>query len=114
MSDRLSNLRTRLAKVEWQVADIARRKKLANCNCRLQDWPSFFYTVEEFEAAANLPCPAHGVRRLGRLSPVVFVNRDRTPTAESAKLIQLMKEYALRMSQLPPPSSELEDDLEEF
>jgi hypothetical protein len=113
MSGRLSNLRTRLAKVERQVADTARCEKLANCNCRPQgeDSPSIFVKAEEFEAAANLPCPTHGIRRLGRLSAIVF---GRTPTAESAKLIQLMEEYELRISQLAPLSSELEDDFEEF
>jgi hypothetical protein len=39
MSRTLSNLNTRLAKVEQQVADLAMRQKLANCNCYLADWP---------------------------------------------------------------------------
>jgi hypothetical protein len=42
MSGRLSNLRIRLAKVEGQVADRAKREKLANCNCSQQEWLSFF------------------------------------------------------------------------
>lgn len=116
MSDRLFNLRTRLAKVEGQVADKAIREKMANCNCfpRGEKLPSTFRDTEEFEAAANLPCPVHGVRRLGKLMRIEVVNMDLTPTEESAKLIQAMNEYELRISQLPPPSPELEDESEEF
>jgi hypothetical protein len=116
MSGRLSNLRTRLAKAERQMADRVRRDELANCNCfpRGEDFPNIFLNAEEFQAAASLPCPTHGVRRLGRLMPIVFGKMGGKPTEESAKLIQVMEEYELRISQLPPPSSELEDDSEEF
>lgn len=116
MSGRLSNLRIRLAQVERQVADRAVREKLANCNCfpAGEKLPSAFANAEEFEAAANLPCPAHGIRRLGKLMRIVVVNMGLTPIEESAKLIQAMDEYELRISQLPPPGSELEDESEEF
>jgi len=74
---------------------------------------SFFASPEQFEAAANLPCPAHGFRRLGKITVFVLVEEDGTIAEESARLSQLVEEYKLRLSQLPL-SPELEYDSEEL
>lgn len=116
MSEKLSNLRKRVAEVERQTSELARRQKLADCNCypRGKTCPNFFGCPEKFEAAANLPCPAHGFRRLGRITPVNIV--DTTPGAKLeekyVRLNRLVAEYELRVSQLPPLSPELEYDSE--
>jgi hypothetical protein len=112
MSSRLSSLHTRLAKVEARVFYRAWRKKEdereAKCNCMYGS--SYFTSAEEFEAAANLPCPTHGVRRLGNLDLI----RMLAPSPGVVKLMQRVEEYELRISQLPPISLEVEDDFEEF
>jgi len=116
VSGKLSSLRKRVAKVERQVAGRARREKLADCNCfpRGEKFPSLFSGPEEFEAAANLPCPVHGLRRLGKIGVLTMIKPGRIIAEESARLHQLVEEYELRLSQLPPPSSELEYDSEEL
>jgi hypothetical protein len=55
-----TSLWRRLAKIERQLAEKERRKKLAHCNCTYvvvarSDLPG------EFEAEMNLPCPASKV-----------------------------------------------------
>ena len=98
MSGKLSSLSRRLAKVEQQLADVARREELANCICREM---TITFEAEEFEAEMNRTCLVHGFRRLGRILAVRFVNTDGTLTEESAKLHQLVETYELRLSQLP-------------
>jgi predicted component of type VI protein secretion system len=98
MSSRLSNLSRRLAKIEREMAEKVRRKELANCICRDL---TVAFASEEFEAEMNLPCPAHGLRRLGQIIAVEGVNPDKTVTEESTKLAQLLDMYELRLSQLP-------------
>ena len=77
MSGRLSSLSRRLTKVEQQMADQVRRAELANCSCT-QMTIAFPDNPEEFEAQMNLPCPAHGFRRLGRIMGIRFVDSDGT------------------------------------
>jgi hypothetical protein len=80
MSRKLSALWKRLAKLEQRMAEEARRAELANCTCihmpnitaALPDQP------EKLEAEMNLPCPAHGIRRLGRILRIGFVKPDDT------------------------------------
>lgn len=78
MSEKLSSLRKRMAKLERNVADIAHREKLVNCNCQeltiAQD-----HQPEEFEREMNLPCPSHGLRRLGKIIHIVSVSAPSTP-----------------------------------
>ena len=75
MSGKLSSLSRRLAKVERQLIDEARREGMADCICSAMtladaDKP------EEFEAEMNEPCPAHGFRRLGMLLQVRQIGRE--------------------------------------
>lgn len=96
MSGKLSSLRKRLAKVERDLADRARREEYANCNCR-EMTHAMPGEEEEFEAEMNLPCPSHGFRRLGRIMRIVFVNPDRTP--EPSPLDELIATYEARLAQ---------------
>jgi len=86
------------------MADQARRAELANCNCvpiltvALPDRP------EKFEAEMNLPCPAHGIRRLGRIMRIHFVEPT-TPggpgcrEVPSPRLDELIATYEARLAQ---------------
>ncbi len=53
---------------------------------------------EEFEADLNLPCRAHGFRRLGRIMRIVFINPDSTELP-SPKLDELIATYEARLAQ---------------
>jgi hypothetical protein len=116
VSEKLSSLQKRLAEVERQTAELARREKLAHCNCypRGKTMPNPFGCPEQFEAAANLPCPVHGFRRLGRIMVVNIVSTTEGAVLEEkyVRLNRLVDEYELRVSQLPPLSPELEDGSE--
>ncbi len=91
MSGKLSSLNRRLAKVERQLIDEARREGMAGCICSAMtladaDKP------EEFEAEMNEPCPAHGFRRLGMLLEVRQIG------SKVAKIDQLLEIYKARQS----------------
>ena len=57
MSANLSSLKKRLANLEQEVADRARRAASANCNCEPIGTLAFASEPEKFEAEMNLPCP---------------------------------------------------------
>jgi hypothetical protein len=80
MSGKLSSLWKRLAKVEQRIAVQARRAEFANCTCIHSPYFTAAITgqPEKFEAEMNLPCPAHGFRRLGRIMHIRFMNPDGT------------------------------------
>ncbi len=78
MSGKLSGLRKRLAKVERQLADHARREGLANCTCSAVTL-AIPGREREFEAEMNLPCPAHGLRRLGKIICLRPVGPEKEP-----------------------------------
>ena len=102
MSGNLSGLRKRLAKVEQRMADQARRAELTNCTCKHSSAVTLANTVqpEEFEAEMNLPCPAHGFRRLGRIMRIVFVNSTNPRTeVPSPRLDELIATYEARLAQ---------------
>ncbi len=91
MSGKLTSLGRRLAKVERQLIDEARREGMAGCICSAMtladaDKP------EEFEAEMNEPCPAHGLRRLGMLLQVRQIG------SKVAKIDQLLEIYEARQS----------------
>jgi hypothetical protein len=67
MSGKLSSLSRRLAKIERQLIDGARREELENCICR-QLTVADPNKPEEFEAEMNETCPLHGFRRLGEIN----------------------------------------------
>lgn len=98
MSRKLSSLNGRLAKVEQQMADQARRAELANCNCEHVGTLAITSQPEKFEAEMNLPCPAHGVRRLGRIMQLVFIDPGDTERP-STRLDELIATYEARLAE---------------
>jgi hypothetical protein len=82
------------------MADLARRVELANCTCK--DTSGVTLAIpgqpEEFEAEMNLPCPAHGVRRLGRIMQLRFVEPGVTGKPD-ARLDELIATYQARLDQ---------------
>jgi len=105
-----SNLRKRLAHLERRLAEKARREKLTHCNC---ESVTIFMgaSSEEFEAAMNLPCPAHGFRHLGKIVFTKFVDGDLDPPPDDPRLSELMALYQERLAR--HVLQELEDDSEE-
>jgi hypothetical protein len=96
------SLRKRLARVERTLADTAKRKEEAGCNCRLLTAASS-RNPAEFEAEMNLPCPVHGIRHLGQLMVVTFVQAVNGKPDTSApkdplevELKRLLDEYHAR------------------
>lgn len=83
--------------MEQQLADRARRAKLANCNCKGVGF-TIVGSPEVFEAEMNLPCPAHGLRRLGTIMQVVPANMDGTSVSDR-RLDELLATYAARLAQ---------------
>jgi hypothetical protein len=83
MSGNLSSLENRLAKLQQKVADLAPQVESANCNCEPIGTLALSFQPEQFEAEMNLPCPAHGFRRLGMILKIRFVDGDgrRDPTS---------------------------------
>ena len=107
---KLLSLRNRLAKVEQQLADRARREDFANCTCR-EVTTAIPGQEEEFKAEMDVACQSHGFRRLGRIIKVVFVKPDGTEQ-DSSRLDQLLAIYeARRLHQAVP---ELEYDSQEL
>jgi len=103
MSGRLSNLNTRLAKVEQQVADRAWRERLAHCNCCPQDpeclgIPLVLSSAKEFEEMI-VPCSAHGFRDLGKLIVLPLVKAGGTLAEKSVGLDEVVAEYNRRRSE---------------
>ena len=100
MSGNLSGLWKRLAKLEQQMADRARRAELANCTCIHSPYVTIAITSqpEKFEAEMNHPCPSHGFRRLGRIMRIRFMNPD--GTAEPCpRLDELIATYEAGLAQ---------------
>ena len=112
MSAKLSSLRTRLVKLEQEQAERAQREALADCNCPEIKSAISFLALEskQFEAEMNETCPVHGFRRLGELHPMIFVKPNGTVTEDSARLLQLIEEYELRLAQHSQSSVEPEED----
>jgi hypothetical protein len=105
MSAKFSSLRKRLAKLEQEQANRARAEELADCNCPefKSAMPFLAISPEAFQAETNKTCPVHRFRRLGSISSIVFVEPNATcggaRIKESAKLLQLIDEYELRLAQ---------------
>jgi len=113
MSGRLSSLSRRLAKVEQQQADRARREELADCNCpAIKSSVSFLVPIfpEALEAQLNKTCPVHGLRRFGDMVIMNFLNLDGTESERTAKLRQLIRSHELRLSQQSQSGVEPEKD----
>jgi hypothetical protein len=97
MSGKLSSLRKRLDQLEQRMADRERRAELANCTCTYLTLANPFQP-EDFEAEMNLPCPAHGFRRLGRVCRIRFRDGDGTEEP-SPRLDELLAIYDARLEQ---------------
>ena len=110
MSAKLSSLRKRLATLEQEQADRARREELADCNCPAMKSSVPFLAVfpEAFEAELNETCPVHGFRRFGAITIIDFVNLDGTESESAAKMHQLITSYRLRLAQHSQSSIEPE------
>ena len=116
MLRRLSDLNARIAKVERKAAEIAVRDKVGECNCYPKNpgargLPWFVANSKELEAAMNLPCPAHGFRRLGKLIAVEIVGKNGEVSEECTKRSELVEEYDRRFSEHLKSHPELEDDI---
>ena len=102
MSENLSGLWKRLAKVEQRIADQARRAELANCTC-VHRTLAITGQPEKFEAEMNLPCPSHSFRRLGRIMEIRVVYRDGTEQhgteQPDPRLDELIATYKARLAQ---------------
>jgi hypothetical protein len=98
MSGKLSSLRKRLDQLEQRMADRARRAELANCTCIHMPDVTLAIHPEEFEAEMNLPCPAHGFRRLGKVLAIRFRDGDGT-TEPSDRWDELIATYQRRLDQ---------------
>ncbi len=115
MSGRLSNLRTRLVKVERGLGDVARQEQLAKCNCKLRGI-SLVWEPEKFEAEMNLPCPTHGFRDLGLVQVVQGVDKHGASidSVGDARREQLVATYHALRARHQADLELKEDDLEEF
>lgn len=105
-----------MAKVERKAAEIAMRENLSTCNCYPKSrgrvgrrW--FVGDTKELEAAMNLPCPAHGFRRLGKLTAVQIVGPKGEISEECARRGKLVREYERRLCEYLKAHPELEDDI---
>jgi hypothetical protein len=94
-------LSKRLAKVERHLLDAKHRGKLADCN--RQEHTMILCSLEGsrapevgFKSLADVPCPCHGLRRLGLIRKIVFVDPDGT-SASTEELDQLIANYEARV-----------------
>jgi hypothetical protein len=111
VSGRLSNLRTRLAKVERRLGDVARQEQLTNCNCKFIGATIACNPPEHFEAEMNRPCPAHGFRDLGTIICYRVVHAGGR-WEDTTRLKQLVATYEARRARYQA-DIESEDAIEE-
>ncbi len=99
MSGTLSVLSRRLAKLERTLADRRWRAKTRNRVCNCQDETTAHpWHPQEFEKEMNLPCPAHGFRRLGKITRFILFNEDGT-VKPHPQLDPLIASYLARLDQ---------------
>jgi len=65
-------LRGRLRTIEKDLAEVEKRKQLANCNCKELTFADPF-RVTEFKNEMNRPCPTHRFRDLGEIHRIQYV-----------------------------------------
>ena len=102
MSGKIPGLRRRLTKIEKVVVQAAERERLANCNCKRPGFESTMVSsVEELETEMMRLCPVHGIRHLGTLCIIHYVDREGDYTEESKALIRCVELYTslCRLSQ---------------
>ena len=113
MSAKLSSLRQRLATLEQEQADRARREELANCTCpEMKSATGFLAPIfpEALEAALNETCPVHGLRRFGPIVILDFGNLAGTDSEDTMKMCQLIDSHERRLAQHSQSSVEPEED----
>jgi hypothetical protein len=110
VAGKLSNLRTRLAKVERRLGDVTRQEQLANCNCEFIGATIACNPPENFEAEMNRPCPAHGFRDLGIIISYNIHSGGRRE--DTTRLRQLIATYEARHARYQA-DIESEDGIEE-
>ena len=120
MPGRLAHFKRRLRKLEQQAKAKELSDTLANCNS-IPSMPGLLLSsgpgaAKHFEAEVNLPCPAHGLRRLGQIRVIVFVKPDRT-TDEDPELDPLLQKYSARIAEddrrLQREEQQKQDDYED-
>lgn len=111
VAGRLSNLRTRLAKVERRLGNVAKKEQLANCNCKFIGATIACNPPEHFEAEMNRPCPAHGFRDLGIIISYGIVDSGGR-LEDNTRLKQLVATYRARRARYQA-DIESEDGIEE-
>jgi hypothetical protein len=100
MSAKLSNLRKRLAKLEQEQADKAKREELANCNCpELKTGGYTAFCPAGFREEMNTMCPVHGLRRFGKIVIMDFIEPGSTTSAWAIKLHRLIDFHRFRLAQ---------------
>jgi hypothetical protein len=102
--------RKRLEKLEKKLADLTSQDTLANCNCQEL---TFVGSKEKFQTEMSRCCPAHGFRRLGRITIVDIVPtrlRERAGQVdrESLGVEELIAEYRRRLAEVERAEEEHE------
>jgi hypothetical protein len=87
MSSTTSSIGRRLARIEQRLAEMTPRPPKCNCVDRTV---VYTHAPEQFEADMNLPCPAHGIRRLGVIFAVCYEGED------TSRFDQLLAKYKAR------------------
>ena len=83
----------RLAVLERLMAEKLTSKRMSDCICKNYETDITIVVsnnIGAFEAEMNRECPVHGLRRLGKILPVVFESVDGNPSEETLKLDQLL------------------------
>ncbi|MFY9843924.1 MAG: hypothetical protein ACLP0H_20090 [Terriglobales bacterium] len=98
MTGRITDLKKRLDRAERELADRAWHANFNGlCNCR-EETDANPLRPQDFEEEMNTPCPAHGFRRLGKITHFTFLNEDGTAKPHP-KLDPLIKSYYARLDQ---------------
>ena len=93
----VASLQKRLAELERNLSDLERESQFGKCVCQKL---VMAYDAEQLETEINLPCPCHGLRRLGTILQVAIVDaQGRTDEEKQAKLSTLVKQYESRLAQ---------------
>jgi hypothetical protein len=97
MSNKHGGLHRRVKEIEERLADIGRKYDRSRCICRemtqVLPWQNEWFTKE-----INRRCPSHGVRSLGKILRIRFVEPD-GKSPENPEFDRLMKIYEMRQSE---------------
>ena len=115
MSEGLSRLRRRLARVERALANVPKQENRGKCNCPVFTMANTMQP-EKFEAEMNLKCPEHGFRNLGRIVLIEHIGRRGDPRVKEGQLHNLVSEYRARerAARISTMNRQFEYDTEEY